>query len=163
MGDILNKKKKKKCVCIHEIIWKWKIDYMAWHIVNIRIIRVWWCLYVLSFIHERVKQRRGWLEKKSVGYKKACISLVPIIHSLFRREFEVIFAWIAWIGFARSDFVDSEIVIWGLISLTDFYKRVHLLFKKRHVSDCQKKISFVQITHLKFTFLTPYDIKSYYK
>ena len=47
--------------------------------------------------------------------------------------------------------------------LTDFYKKVHLLFKKRRASDCQKKIPFVQITHLKFTFLTPYDIKSYYQ
>ena len=37
----------------------------------------------------------------------------------------------------------------------DFYKRVQLFFKKRHVSDCQKKISFVQITHLKFTYLIP--------
>ena len=42
----------------------------------------------------------------------------------------------------------------------DFYKRVHLSFKKRHASDCQKKISFVQITHMKFTFLTAYGIKS---
>ena len=66
------------------------------------------------------------------------------------------------INFARPDFVDSEIGIRGLTSLTDFYKRVHLLFKKRHVPDCQKKISFAQITQLKFTFLTPCDINSYY-
>ena len=45
-----------------------------------------------------------------------------------------------------------------IISLTNFYKRVHILFKKRHASDCQKKISFVEIIHLKFTFLTPDDI-----
>ena len=32
------------------------------------------------------------------------------------------------------------------------------MFKKRHASDCQKKISFVEIIHLKFTFLTPDDI-----
>ena len=74
---------------------------------------------------------------------------------LFRREFEVAFAWIAWIGFPRPNFVDSEIVIWGVTFLTNFYKRVNLLFKKRHVSDCQKKISYVQITHLKLTFLVP--------
>ena len=37
------------------------------------------------------------------------------------------------------------------ISLMDFYKRVRLLFKKRHMLDCQKKIYFVQIMYLKFT------------
>ena len=63
---------------------------------------------------------------------------------------------------SRPDLVDSEIVIWELTSLTDFYKTVQLLFKKQHVSDCQKKILFAQITHLKFTFLTLGDIKSYY-
>ena len=31
--------------------------------------------------------------------------------------------------FYRRDFVDSEIVIWGMTSLTYLYKRVHLLFK----------------------------------
>ena len=62
------------------------------------------------------------------------------------------------ISFSRSDFVVSEIAIWRLISLTNFYKRVYILFKKRHASDCQKKISFVQIIHLKFTFLTLDDI-----
>ena len=35
------------------------------------------------------------------------------------------------------------------------------LVKKGHVSDCQKKISFVQIMHLKLTFLFPDNIKSY--
>ena len=50
-------------------------------------------------IHEKVKQRWGWLEKKALVYKKACILFVPImkmylIHVLFRREFEVAFAWI---------------------------------------------------------------------
>ena len=65
------------------------------------------------------------------------------------------------ISFSRSDFVDSEIVIFGLASLTNFIKRINL-FKKRHVSDCQSKIPFIQKRHLKFTFLTPYDIKSYY-
>ena len=44
----------------------------------------------------------------------------------------------------------------------DFYKRVHLLFKKRNMPDCQNKISFVQIKHPKVIFLTPEDIKSYY-
>ena len=65
------------------------------------------------------------------------------------------------ISFPRPDFVDSEIAIWGITSLTDFYKRIHLSFKKRHVLDCQRKISFVEITHLKFKFLTPHNIKSY--
>ena len=63
---------------------------------------------------------------------------------------------------SRPDFVDSEIVIRGLISVIDFYKRVRLLFKKRHVLDCQKKIYFVQIMYLKFTFLTFDNIRSYY-
>ena len=48
-------------------------------------------------------------------------------------------------SFSRIDSVDSEIVSEGLVSLTDFYKRVGLLFKKRRLSDCQQKISFVQI------------------
>ena len=65
------------------------------------------------------------------------------------------------ISFPRPDFVDPEIAIWGITSLTDFYKRIHLSFKKRHVLDCQRKISFVEITHLKFKFLTPHNIKSY--
>ena len=62
----------------------------------------------------------------------------------------------------RPDFVDSEIVIRGLISVIDFYKRVRLLFKKRHVLDCQKKIYLLQIMYLKFTFLTFDNIRSYY-
>ena len=56
------------------------------------------------------------------------------------------------INFSRPDFVDSEIVIWGLTSLTDFYKSFQLLFRKQYVSDYQKKILLVQIKHLKFTF-----------
>ena len=48
--------------------------------------------------------------------------------------------------------MDSEIVIWGLTSLTDFYKSFQLLFKKQYVSDYQKKILLIQIKHLKFTF-----------
>ena len=87
-----------------------------------------------------------------------------LIYFLSSREFEVVFVQIIKkISFSHPDFADSEIVIWGLTSLTDFYKRVQLLFKKRHVSDCQKEIFFVQITHLKFTFLTPDNIKSYYQ
>ena len=31
-----------------------------------------------------------------------------------------------------------------MISLTNFYKLVRLLFKKRHMLDCQKKVNFVQ-------------------
>ena len=135
----------------------------------IMMMLIWWCLYVYfrqhrsniwSSIDEKLKQCWGWLEK-NIGYKKACILLAPImkaylIHFLFRPKFDVVFARIL-----HPDFVDSEILIWGLTSLTDFYKRAHLFFKKQHVSDCQKKISFVQITHLKFTFLTPCNIESY--
>ena len=123
---------------------------------------------ICSSIHEKFKQRWDWLEKKALVIKNACISLVPILKAylnyfLFRREFEIVFTWIAWIGFPRPHFVDSEIVIWGLTSLTDFYKRGHLLFKKTTSVSCQKKISFVRITHLKSTFLTPCNIKSYYQ
>ena len=47
--------------------------------------------------HEKVKQRWGWLEKKRWLEKKTCILLEPmmkayLIHFLFRRGFEVIFA-----------------------------------------------------------------------
>ena len=51
--------------------------------------------------------------------------------------------------FSCPDFVDSEILISGLTSLIDFYKRETFLFKKWHVPDCENKISFVQITLLK--------------
>ena len=141
------------------------------HKVNIRIISVWWCLYVLSNTQatfeaqfmRKLSNAEADLKRKALVIKKACILLAPImkaylIHFLFRHEFEVVFAWIV----KKSDFVDSEIVVWGLTSLTDFHKRVHLLFRKRHVSDCQKKICFDQITHLKFTYLTPCYIESYY-
>ena len=114
--------------------------------------------------------------KKSVAYKKGCISLVPLMippRSWCERVFNLFFVptWISScfcvngkkISFSRSDFVDSEIVIWGLTSATDFYKSVQLLFKKQYVSDCQKKISYIKITHLIFTFLTLDDIKSYYQ
>ena len=53
-----------------------------------------------------------------------------LIYLLFRRELEVIFVWIVWINLSRSDFLDCEIEIWGMTSLTDFYKRVHLLLKE---------------------------------
>ena len=53
------------------------------------------------------------------------------------------------ISFSHPDFVDFEIKIWGPSPLMDFLKWVHLLFKKQQVSDCQKKISFLQIIHLK--------------
>ena len=52
------------------------------------------------------------------------------------------------ISFAHPDFVDPEIAIWGLTSLTDFCKRVHLFCKDRLVSDFQKKICFAQTRHL---------------
>ena len=53
-----------------------------------------------------------------------------LIYLLFRRELEVIFVWIVWINLSRSDFLDCEIEIWGMTSLTEFYKRVHLLLKE---------------------------------
>ena len=36
-------------------------------------------------------------------------------------------------------------MILGPTSLADFYKRAHLLLKKRRVSDFHKKIYFIQI------------------
>ena len=123
---------------------------------------------IWSSIHEKVKQRWGWLEKKALVIKKSVYFVDTYNESVFNPFFVLSWIWSCFcvnrekISFPRPDFVDSEIVIWGLTSLTDFYKRVHLLFKKWHLSDCQKKISFVQITHLKFIFLTPYEIKSYY-
>ena len=123
---------------------------------------------IWSSIHEKVKQRWGWLEKKALVIKKSVYFVDTYNESVFNPFFVLSWIWSCFcvnrekISFPRPDFVDSEIVIWGLTSLTDFYERVHLLFKKWHLSDCQKKISFVQITHLKFTFLTPYEIKSYY-
>ena len=43
-----------------------------------------------------------------------------------------------------------------------FYKRVHILLKKDMGQIAEKKISFVQIMHLKRTFSSLDDIKSYY-
>ena len=82
------------------------------HIVNIRVISVWFCLYLLSNakatfeVHEKNKQRWGWLEKNVLVIKKACISLVPtmkayLIHILFCREFEVVSVRIV----KKSDFL----------------------------------------------------------
>ena len=113
--------------------------------------------------------------KRIISSKKARISLVPLtIPSSSRYEslFNLFFvpSWI-WscscvngekISFSCPDFEDAKIAISGLTSLTNFYKRVHLSFRKQHVSNCQKKISFVQITPLKLPFLTPNNIKSYY-
>ena len=125
-------------------------------------------------IHEKVKQHWGWVEK-SVAYKKS-VYFVGSSNDPPRSWCESVFnlsfapSWISSCfcvngekkSFSRPDFVDSETAIWGLTSLTGFYKSVQLLFKKQHVSDCQNKISFVQITHLKFAFLTLDDIKSFY-
>ena len=86
-----------------------------------------------------------------------------LIYILFCRKFRVGFCENGEkISFSCPDFADSDVVIWGVTSIIDFYKRIQLLFKKQHVSDYEKKISFVQITHFKFTFLIPDDIKSYY-
>ena len=104
---------------------------------------------------------------KCVVFKKSgCISLVPLMirpSSWCESVFNLFFvpSWISSCfcvdgekrSFYSPDFVDSEILIWRLTSLMNFYKRVQLLFKKRRLSDCQKKIAFVQITHLKSTYL----------
>ena len=110
--------------------------------------------------------------KRSVSSKKARISLVLLkisSSSRYKSLFNLFFCSVVNLKlfflnceiFCCPDFVDSEISIGALTSLINFYKRVHLWFKKQHVSNCQKKISFVQITHLKLTFLTPSNIKSY--
>ena len=125
-------------------------------------------------IHEKLSNVEAELKKKLL-IKKVSISLVPLMippSSWYESVFNLFFvpSWISncfcvngeKMSFSRPDFMDSEIVIWGLTSLSNFYERVQFLFKKRHVSDCQKKISYVQKTHLKFIFLTPGDIKSYY-
>ena len=104
---------------------------------------------IWSSIHERVKQHWGWVEK-GVAYKESVYFVGTSNDPRWKKSL------------SRPDFVDSEIVIWGMTSLTDFHKRIQRLFKKQRVSDCQKKTSFVQITHLKFTFLTLDYIKSYY-
>ena len=47
------------------------------------------------------------------------------------KTYLIYFLWIVWeINLSRPDFLDSEIVIWGLTSLTEFYKQVRLLLKK---------------------------------
>ena len=86
--------------------------------------------------------------KKALLTKKAYISLVPLMNPLAVgvKAYLIYFTVSSWIwscfcvnrekiSFSRPDFVDSEIVIWGLTSLTDFYRRIHLLFKKRHVEN----------------------------
>ena len=63
-----------------------------------------------------------------------------LIYFLFRRELEVVFVWILSKNQTFSSrFLDSEIVIWGLTSLTDFYERVHLLFKKDMYQIAERK------------------------
>ena len=155
--------------------------------MNIRIVSVWWCLYVLSntpAIFEsqfmRSSATLSWVEN-SVTYKKVCISLVLLMippSSWCKSIFNLFFvpSWISSffylngekISFSRLYFVSFETVIWGLTFLMNFYKRVQLLFKKRQVSDFQKKISFVQKTYvdshnklLTLLFVTP-DVKSYH-
>ena len=54
-----------------------------------------------------------------------------LINFLFCRELELFLCESCEkINLSRPGFLDTEIVIWGLTSLTDFYKRVHLLLKK---------------------------------
>ena len=130
-------------------------------------------------IHEKFSNTE--LSRKSVTYKKVCISLVLLMippSSWCKSIFNLFFvpSWISSffylngekISFSRLYFVSFETVIWGLTFLMNFYKRVQLLFKKRQVSDFQKKISFVQKTYvdshnklLTLLFVTP-DVKSYH-
>ena len=57
---------------------------------------------------------------------------------LFRCELEFVLVWIVQKKlFFRPDFVDFEIVVWGMTSLIDFYKRVQILLKKNPASMCQ--------------------------
>ena len=131
-------------------------------------------------IHEKLSNTEANLQKVLL-IKRVCISLVLLMIppcSWWESVFNLFFvpSWISSlfyvngekISFSRPDFVNSETVIWGLTSLTDFYKKVQLLFKIRQVSDCQKKISFVQKTHLNshiklltLLFITP-EVKSYH-
>ena len=87
-----------------------------------------------------------------------------LINFLFRRELEVVLVWIVW----KNQFPPPQIS-WSLKLWFDewpleriFINEFTFCLKKQHVSDCQKEISVVQIMHLKLTFLTPDNIKSYY-
>ena len=62
-----------------------------------------------------------------------------LIYFLFRRELVVLYESCEKINLSCPDFLDSEIVIWGLTSLTDFYKRVHLLLKKNMCQFAERK------------------------
>ena len=54
-----------------------------------------------------------------------------LIYFLFHRKLEVVLVWVMWKNlFLLSRFCGAEIVIWGLISLTDFYKQVYVFLKK---------------------------------
>ena len=65
-----------------------------------------------------------------------------LICVLFRRKLEVVFVFSCEscekINLSRPDFLDSEIVIWGLTSLTIFRKQVHLLLRK-HIRQIAKR------------------------
>ena len=93
--------------------------------------------------------------KKSVAYKKTVcfVATSSDARSCWCESVFNLFSVPSWIwscfciirekiSFSTPDFVDSEIGIGRLTSLTDFYEGAHLLFKKRNMSDCQKKISF---------------------
>ena len=126
--NTFKKKKNNKCVCIHKIIWLIIVNRMmkiknrshrhdinspmSRHIVNIRLVLS--VLYILSNTLATFKKfnlcdslatlRLSW--KKASLFKKACISLAPLmiplavdvkaylIYFLFRPEFEVAFGWI---------------------------------------------------------------------
>ena len=80
-----------------------------------------------------------------IPYKKGVYFVGTYNKSAFNLFFVPSWVWSCFclnrekISFSRADFLDSTIVIWGMTILTGFYKWVHILFKKQHVSDCQKK------------------------
>ena len=101
---------------------------------------------IWSSIHQKAKHSWGWL-KKSVAFKKTVYFVgtyneAYLIHfcfvmnlKLFLRDCFVrnlkLFLRESWrISFSRPDFVDSEIVIWGLSSLRGFYKKSSPFFQK---------------------------------
>ena len=119
------------------------------HIVNIRIISVWLCTYVLSntkpTFEVQFMRKLSNTEadvKKSVSYKKRVHFVGTYNKSLFNPFFVLLWIWCCFgvnrekISFPRADFVDSEIVIWGrplwrIFSKNDMYQIVkrksHLL------------------------------------
>ena len=114
-------------------------------------------MWNLSNIKDELKKRVPY--KKSVNfvgtsnYLPSAVDVKACLIFLFHREFEVAFVWIVKkISFAGPDFMDCEIVIWGLTSLSNFYKRVHVLLKNWLCQMCQLKLLLVANQLLDSTF-----------